>query len=268
MKIILFIRVIITGGILLLACLSAGQTLQANMDEMVLIPTGRFIMGSGQEDGEAGPDYGVDEEPRHEVYLKAYYIDKYEVTIGEYKKFLVATGGKWFGDTNFQEEYLPEKLFNPPSWDNYPVNYMSWYDADTYCRWKGKRLPTEAEWEKAARGTDGRKWPWGNKFDRQKALVEESSEGWTAPVGSHPEDKSPYGLYDVAGNLSEWTSSFYLPYPGNKINDGRYSENAYVLKGGSFLYFGKMYGRPAARSFAYPAYNHRMFGIRCAKDVH
>lgn len=249
---------------LLLAPIVLSQDDYANM---VLIPEGEFIIGAGSEDGRPGFDYGVDEEPRHKVYIDAFYIDKYEVTIVEYKEFLRVTGGKWIGDPNFQEEYLPEKFFNPPDWDKYPINYMTWHDADAYCRWKGKRLPTEAEWEKAARGSDGRKWPWGNKFDPEKTHTEETSQGWTAPVGSHPEDKSPYGVYDMGGNLSEWTSSHYLPYPGNKFDDGRYSKNAYVLKGGPFLLPGRFHSRPAARSLAYPAYSHRMFGFRCAKDL-
>ena len=235
--------------------------------EMVLIPAGEFIMGSGPEDGRFGYDYGVDEEPRHNVKVNAFHIDKYEVTIGEYKKYLATKGEEWVGDKTFLDEYPPEVFFNPPDRDNYPVNYMSWYDAAEYCKWKGKRLPSEEEWEKTARGTDGRKWPWGNEFDPAKTHVQENQPEWAAPVGSYPEDKSPYGVYDMGGNLSEWTSSYYLPYPGNKFDDGRYSKNVYVLKGGSFLLPGTSYGRPAARSLAYPAYAHRMFGIRCAKDI-
>lgn len=236
-------------------------------EKMVFIPAGEFIMGSGPEDGRPGFDYGVDEEPRHTVYVDAFFIDKYEVTIGEYKEYLKATGKKWFGDTSFPDQYPPEVFFNPPDRDNYPVNYITWYDAYDYCKWKGKRLPTEAEWEKAARGTDARRWPWGNEFDPSNAHVEESKSQWAAPVGSYPEDKSPYGVYDMAGNLSEWTSSHYLPYPGNKYDDGRYSTEVYVLRGGSFLLPGKRYSRTAARSLAYPSYSHRMFGIRCARDA-
>ncbi len=264
---IYFSRFIVVVIIISLSTLYTDQSLCADQKEMVLIPAGEFIMGSGPEDGKAGVDYGVDEEPRHKVYLNAFYIDKYEVTIGKYKKFLQATDGKWVGDPNFPGQYLPERLFNPPDWDIYPVNYMTWSDADSFCRWDGKRLITEAEWEKAARGTDGRKWPWGNESDPEKFHVLENSQGWTAPVGSHPEDISPYGVYDMGGNLSEWTSSYYLPYPGNKINDGRYTKNVYVLRGGSFHLSGEIYGRNAARSLAYPAYSHRMFGIRCAKDA-
>lgn len=236
--------------------------------EMVFIPEGEFIMGSqSPEDGKTGFDYGVDEEPRHKVYLKAFYIDKYETTLSEFREYLKATGKEWLGDSYISEEYPSEPHPNIPDPDRSPVNYVSWEEAKDFCTWKGKRLPTEPEWEKAARGADGRRWPWGNVFDPQKANVEEKGEGWITPIGGHPEDKGPYGIYDMGGNVSEWTASHYLPYPGNKYDDGRYSKKAYVLKGGSFLLPGRLYGRGAARSLAYPAYRHRMFGFRCAKDA-
>jgi len=256
------------GLLLVMIYFSEGKPLSSDEDRMVLIPGGEFIMGSdSQEDGKPGYDYGVDEEPRHKVYLKPFYIDKYEVAIGEYRGFLKATGREWFGDSDIPEGYLPELSYNLPDIDQYPANYISWHDADDYCRWKGKRLPTEAEWEKAARGTDGRRWPWGDRFVPLNTQVEENKPTWTTPVGSHPEDKSPYGVYDMGGNVSEWTASHYLPHPGNKYDDGRYSKNVYVLKGGSFLLPGRLYGRGASRSLAYPAYNHRMYGIRCARDA-
>lgn len=233
---------------------------------MAFIPEGEFIMGSeSPKDGRPGYDYGVDEEPRHKVYLKAFHIDRYEVTIGEFKEYLKATKKTWLGDQNFPDEFPPEVAFNPAEKDRYPVNYIDWYEADAYCRWRGKRLPAEAEWEKAARGGDGRVWPSGSQFDVHDANVRETGNTGTTPVGSYPNDKSPFGLYDVVGNLSEWTSSYYLPYPDNKYNDGRYTTNAYVLKGGNFLLDAKD-GRPAVRSLAYPGYSHRMYGIRCAKD--
>ncbi|MBI5756484.1 MAG: SUMF1/EgtB/PvdO family nonheme iron enzyme [Nitrospirae bacterium] len=237
-------------------------------DDMALIPEGYFIMGTGPETGKAGEDYGVDEEPRHKIYIREFYIDRYEVTIGQYKKYLKATGLTWVGDTDFPDEYPPEVVFNPPQRDKYPVNYMSWNDANEFCHWKVKRLPTEEEWEKAARGTDGTTYPWGNEFDPQKTNSEDAGIKGPAPVGSFPEDKSPFGLYDVSGNLMEWTSSHYLPYEGNTLKDGRWTTNAYVLKGGSFLLPGKLFARPARRSIAYPGYAHRMFGFRCVKDVH
>ncbi|MDZ4383987.1 MAG: SUMF1/EgtB/PvdO family nonheme iron enzyme [Nitrospirota bacterium] len=203
---------------------------------MVLIPEGEFIMGAqSPEDGRPGFDYGVDEEPRHKVSLKAFYMDRYEVTIGEFKEYLKATGNQWVGDKNLPDQFPPEVLFDPPERDRFPVNYITWDEANAYCRWRGKRLPTESEWEKAARESDGRIWPTGGTFVPKNANVEETRNPWPVPVGSYPEDKSPFGLYDVVGNLSEWTSSYYLPYPGNKYDDGRYSDKIFVLRGGLFF---------------------------------
>jgi formylglycine-generating enzyme required for sulfatase activity len=238
-------------------------------DDMILIPAGTFIMGTGPESGKAGEDYGVDEEPRHTVHLKAFYINRYEVTVGEYKKYLNATGKKWAGDPDLVQQYSPETYFNPEERDRFPVDYISWFDADDYCQRKGERLPTEEEWEKAARGTDGRMYAWGNQYDPQKTNSEDAGFGRPAPVGTFHEDKSPFGLYDVSANLLEWTSSRYLPYEGNTLKDNRWTThaNAYVLKGGSFLLPGKLFARPARRSIAYPAYAHRMHGFRCAKDA-
>ena len=235
--------------------------------DMALIPAGDFIMGTGPETGKAGEDYGVDEEPRHKVYLKAFYIDRYEVTIRQYKEYLSATGRTWVGDSDFPDQYPLEIYFNPAERDKYPVNYVSWNDANAFCQWKGERLPTEEEWEKAARGTDGRTFSWGNLYDPIKANTEDADIGGLAPAGSFPQDRSPFGLYDVSGNLLEWTSSHYLPYEGSTLKDGRWTTNAYVLKGGSFLLPGKLFARPARRSIAYPGYAHRMHGFRCAKDV-
>ncbi|HAS16927.1 MAG: hypothetical protein A3D21_05435 [Nitrospirae bacterium RIFCSPHIGHO2_02_FULL_42_12] len=235
---------------------------------MILIPAGKFIIGSDSAmDGKRGEDFGVDEEPRHKLHLNAFYIDQYEVTIGEYKEYLKVSGKEWLGDINFPEEFPPEIYFNPPDLNRHPANYISWYDADDYCRWKGKRLPTEFEWEKAARGAEGRRWPWGNQYEPGNAHTSEKFPAWTAPVGSHPEDKSVYGVYDSAGNVSEWTSSHYLSYQGNTVSDGRYKKGVYVLKGGSFLEPGKIFGRPARRFASRPDYSHRTYGFRCAKDA-
>ena len=262
--------ILLLTGILISAGPEAeAETVSVSHDEMVLIPAGEFIAGSGADkDGKRGEDYGVSEEPGHKVSLKAFYIDKYEVTIGEYKEYLKTTEKKWLGDINFPQEFPPEIYFDPPEFDLYPANYISWFDANDFCQWKGKRLPTEFEWEKAARGTDGRRWTWGDSFDPSLTHVSENMKiSWTARVGSHPEDRSPCGVYDMTGNLSEWTSSPFLPYPGNTINDGRYSRDIYVIKGGSFLQPGRLHGRPAARSFSRPDYSHRTYGFRCAKDA-
>jgi formylglycine-generating enzyme required for sulfatase activity len=156
---------------------------------MVLVPAGEFTMGSNE-----GND---DEKPVHQVSLDAYYLDKYEVTVGQYAKFLEARG-----------------VNGPPMWpimdqpphQKRPVVNVDWSDASTYCEWAGKRLPTEAEWEKAARGTDGRIYPWGNDPpDQSRANYGKERDKWNkhdalVPVGQMKNGKSPYGVYDMAGD--------------------------------------------------------------------
>jgi formylglycine-generating enzyme required for sulfatase activity len=121
-----------------------------------------------------------------------------------------------------------------PGEDHHPVTDTDWYDADAYCRWAGKRLPTEEEWEKAARGPNGQVWPWGNQHDVARANTLESGRDWAEPVGSHPEGISPYGVYDMAGNVWEWTSSWYQAYPGNQLQRSAYGEKQRVARGGSW----------------------------------
>ncbi len=175
---------------------------------MVLIPAGPFPMGvpEGARDG------GRDEYPLHEVYLDAYYIDKYEVTNGRYAEFVQVTGHR-----------IPEHPADTARslWKNgkvskelveRPVVNVDWFDAEAYCRWAGKRLPTEAEWEKAARGTDQRRFPWGNVEPTHKHL--NYNQRWIGertlmPVGSYEAGKSPYGVYDMAGNVWEWVADWY-----------------------------------------------------------
>ena len=186
--------------------------------KMVLIPAGEFIMGEDFSKKSLGP--------RHRVYLDDYYIDQYHVTNAQYRRFVAATGRRppshWFGDTP------------PPGKENHPVAFVSWFDADAYCRWAGKRLPTEAEWEKAARGTDGRMFPWGKKYLTGRANVWQEKYKDTTPVNAFPAGRSPYGLYDMAGNLFQWTSDWFLPYPGNKTPHPNFGTTLKVLRGGSF----------------------------------
>ncbi len=171
--------------------------------EMVYVPAGEFLMGSPE--GEGNPD----EYPQHTVYLDAYYIDRTEVTGAMYDRFVTATGYESQGGSGGPD---------------YPVVNVSWDDAQAYCQWAGKHLPTEAEWEKAARGTDGGRYPWGNDFDGSKVnfcdvncrtswttvSVNDGYEG-VAPVGSFPSGASPYGVLDMAGNLYEWVADYYEP---------------------------------------------------------
>lgn len=262
----ILLTIVVSWGIVFL---DAGNlySSEAVKREMILIPAGEFIAGSDNNtDGKRGVDFGVAEEPRHKVYLKAFYIDKYEVTVGEYREYLKAKTKEWLGDIRLPKE-MPAIYSEPERLNRHPASYVPWADADDYCKWVGKRLPTEYEWEKAARGKDGRQWSWGNKYEIGKAHTSEAGIKGTVTAGSYPEDISPYGVYDMVGNVHEWTASHFLPYPGNTINDGRYSKDVYVLKGGSFLMTGIVFARVAARSSSRPDYSHRTYGFRCAKDA-
>jgi formylglycine-generating enzyme required for sulfatase activity len=158
---------------------------------MVLVPAGEFVMGADDDQAAAMP--------AHTVYLDEYYIDVYEVTQNRYRECLEAGGC----DTE------NGKHLNTPVWDEHPMMDINWYDAQEYCEWRGGSLPTEAQWEKAARGTDQRRYPWGNE-PVSCELARYGECGWmTAPVGSHPAGVSPYGVHDMAGNAWEFVYDWY-----------------------------------------------------------
>ena len=202
---------------------------------MLPIPAGEFLMGSD----EFGP-----EQPPHLVYLPTYYIDMFPVTNAEYKVYMVATRA------------LPPRHWGgfdiPAGLENHPVHRISWYEAVDYLAWAGKRLPTEAEWEKAARGTDGRRWPWGNTFDEANALVWDRGDFlMTVPVDAHPGNVSPYGVREMAGHLEEWTADWYEAYPGATYQCGAYGRKFRALRGGS-SFFTQNHARCAYRCFTRP----------------
>ncbi|MFQ5450681.1 MAG: formylglycine-generating enzyme family protein [Nitrospinaceae bacterium] len=165
--------------------------------EMILVPEGVFTRGSSQG--------GYDEKPEQEIYLDAFYVDKYEVTVKAYNKFRRAANYIKPSVPFFQG--APSILETP----DFPVVGVSWLDAVNYCKWAGKRLLTEAEWEKAARGTHGLIYPWGNKMLPKRANIAGKADGfqYMAPVGSFPMGRSVYGVYDMAGNVSEWVEDWY-----------------------------------------------------------
>ncbi|MBI4552620.1 MAG: SUMF1/EgtB/PvdO family nonheme iron enzyme [Candidatus Latescibacteria bacterium] len=219
--------------------------------DMVYVPAGPFWMG--------GDSTNADERPFHQVSTEAFYVDRYEVTNAQYKRFLEATG-----------HTPPRHWLNgeyPPGEARYPVVGVSWYDADAYAKWAGKRLPSEAEWEKAARGTDGRLYPWGDEFRPERLNVggNEDSYETTSPVGSFPEGVSPYGVLDMGGNVWEWTTDWYGPYPGNLTPNPAYGEQYRVIRGGSWMNY-DLNTRASNRGKYYPSDTSLLLGFRCARE--
>jgi sulfatase modifying factor 1 len=182
---------------------------QALDGHMVHVPAGEFIMGN-----EAG---NPDERPQRRVYLDAFEIDKYEVTNVQYRRFIRATGreapqswpGRYVQFTDSKISLDWQDGTYPTGQATYPAVMVNKEDAAAYCAWAGKRLPSEAEWEKAARGTDGRVYPWGNTWDTGKANTSETGIGHPQPVGSYPAGASPYGALDMVGNVWEWVADWY-----------------------------------------------------------
>ncbi|MBN1877349.1 MAG: SUMF1/EgtB/PvdO family nonheme iron enzyme [Anaerolineae bacterium] len=237
--------------------------------ELVFIPAGEFLMGSDpQRDKQARGN----EQSQHTVYLPDYYIAKTPVTNAQYLAFVQATGHT--APSHWKNGQIPDGK------DNHPVVDVTWYDAVAYCEWLAKetsklyRLPTEAQWEKAARGTDGRIYPWGDRFDKDRCNTRDSGIGGTTPVGKYsPDGDSSYGCVDMAGNVWEWTSSlwgkdlynpdFKYPY---QADDGRENMTAEgnvrrVLRGGAF-HFSGFAARCAYRLSLRPVHHLNHFGFR------
>ena len=222
---------------------------------MMLVPRGEFTMGSNTS--------FAHEQPLHRVTLDAFYMDKYEVTVGQYAKFLEATSLAAPPDWN---------VMNQPPHQNRPVVNVNWWDANSYCRWAGKRLPTEAEWEKAARGAEGRMYPWGNdRLDRFRA--NHGKEAWDdhaalATVGSFEAGQSLYGIHDLAGNVWEWVNDWYDKDYYEKsppLNPTGPEQGATkVLRGGSW-YANLGYLKSTYRFNLPPSSRDSDFGFRCAK---
>jgi formylglycine-generating enzyme required for sulfatase activity len=218
---------------------------------MVKVPEGEFHMGNLQTESRPPP---------HVVYVSTFLMDKLPVTWKQYKQFLEASGWP-----------LPP---DEPYWgihDDHPASFVTWEESRAFCEWVGGRLPTEAEREKAARGTDERKYPWGDKEpDPSLATFRHNwgSEASTA-VGSHPAGASPYGLLDVAGNMWEWVEDWYDPHPEagpKKDPRGPATGTSHVVKGGSWD------SRPSvlsssSRNWGYLGYREGDFGFRCAADA-
>ncbi len=227
---------------------------------MIRIPAGEFIMGSDERFSDEGP--------QHVVHLDDYSIDRYEVTNLQYLAFIENSGRR--APQHFTGRRIPAGKVD------HPVTFVSWFDARDYCKWAGKRLPTEQEWEKAARGEDGRVFPWGNEFRLHKAntpvrWARIGIGGDTTPVGAFAEGVSPYGLYDMSGNVWEWTDAWYLPHPGNENRSENFGQIYRVLKGGSWwdcsFYQCGISAPLYNRSFFNARVTNSTFGFRCAKDT-
>ncbi len=270
---------------------SGGTQIQPGL---VYIPAGSFLMGnSGVGDDLYYDQYNLyNEKPQHSVYLSGYYIGKYEVTRGEYAQFINAGGysnsaywssAGWSWRTTFNVTYpyswaAKGNFCNYPSpypgftqTDSFPVVGVSYYEAEAYCNWAGGHLPTEAQWEKAARwdGTP-RVYPWGNVWDQEKCnnMGDHNPAGGgsdpcqTSPVGSYPSGGSPYGCQDMAGNVWEWCQDWYTSYPGSS-SPFDYTGSKRVVRGGSWFYYSDVC-RCAFRLYYGPYYNDDNFGFRIA----
>lgn len=273
-------RISRVGGVLLVGLLAIGADQPLTGKDgapMVLIPEGCFTMGTnniGKEQNQGFPNEG----PEHTVCLKAYYIDQFEVTIERYAKFMKETG------------HGP-----PPLWDDEavatagdrPVIDTSWHDAEAYCKWAGKRLPTEAEWEKAARGTDGRRYPWGHmtpypdlaNYNRGDWVsypvtlnpVTYGTEGFNIRLGFEKQGgRSFYGLYNMAGNAAEWVADWYdREYYSKSPKDnptGPPTGERKIYRGGGWIDPPRNL-RVTARFSAEPDFQDMYLGFRCAMDV-
>lgn len=231
----------------------AGEIQRRGKDnaEMVYIPAALFAMGDTHGDGHP------DELPSHIVTVETFWLDRTEVTNAQFARFVTA------GNTaqGYWDMYARGK-------DQHPVVNVTWHDAVAYCRWAGKRLPTEAEWEYAARGSDGRKYPWGNTWEDSRArFYGNRGSETTAPVGSYPTGASPFGVMDLAGNVWEWVSSQYEPYP-YVATDGRENLSApgrRVFRGGSWSSVPRT--QPATyRGSFHSGYASDGLGFRCAQN--
>lgn len=242
---------------------------------MVLVSAGSFVMGTDDVELEQkARAYGIvkpwvlDATPTHRVELEDFFIDRHEVTNGDYLRFVEATG---FSPLPHWPDGRPT-----PEQERLPVTFVNWEEARLYCQWAQKRLPSEAEWEKAARGPDGRLYPWGNEFDPRRANFGGEFSG-LLPVGSLPQGNSPYGVADMLGNVWEWTGSLYRPYADSPYHASEYDRSYLVVRGNSWAGLGhfppraleeirKAQARVTYRLYMRPEVALEDVGFRCARS--
>ena len=238
---------------------------------MVFVSSGFFIMGSN--------DHGEDEAPEHKTYLDSYYIDRYEVSANDFSLFLndVSNRNGYYLNNQYGTLFYNGKFQARKGFENHPINNVKWKGAFEYCRWKGKHLPTEAQWEKAARGEDGKIYPWGNKPPAhnlaryRQVWTKEIKHHVMVPVNLFSEGTSPYGAHHMAGNVKEWVDDWfdreYYDEPENHINPkGQIGGEYKVLRGGSWRDLtGFIYS--SFRNNAYPYSRLDDYGFRCAKNI-
>ena len=246
--------------------------------DMVYIPPGPFIFGTDRKDPGTLRALGVpkelyaDEHPQQRVLSRGFYLDRFEVTNRRFKTFVEGVG-------YFKPATWPENGY-PPEEADFPVTGVNWFDAANFCDWVGKRLPTEKEWERAARGVEGFEYPWGNRFVPDAANLADQAGAKTRlrPVGSFPKGVSPEGVHDLIGNVWEWTADDYAPYAGAPADPASFPEGAKVLRGLSASYIGHFPGdtyRQVLREFARAGFRQPAdpdqgapdVGFRCARDT-
>jgi cytochrome c-type biogenesis protein len=246
--------------------------------QMVFIPAGHFIFGTNLTDDAAEalslgipkPWY-ADETPEKKIFLKGFYIDQYEVTTRRYKKYVDDVGAE--PPPNWKNNNYPEGQ------DKHPVAWVTWYDAANFCQWAGKTLPSEKQWERAARGTGGKKYPWGDTFDFKFANLAQATGKKTTlkPVGTFPDGATPEGVHDLVGNVWEWVEDDYSPYPGNTYKSDYYNAKLKVIRGHSASDIGhfpgatyrsalEKFARSGYRQYAHPDEPGQDVGFRCVSN--
>jgi formylglycine-generating enzyme required for sulfatase activity len=217
---------------------------------MVFVPGGTFKMG--RDDGDEF------ESPAHKVTVNPFYIDRTEVTNEEYQRFIAATGRR--APANWAQGKIPEGQAK------FPVVNVSWNDADAFARWTSKRLPTEAEWEFAARGADGRAYPWGNDWKQDLANAGRGKGGGAVETGRYAAGASPFGALDMCGNVWEWTSTDFADYPGKKAPSSMAGAKLKVIRGGAY----DVAPKRATTTYRGAISPDRVFdktGFRCVRDA-